>query len=43
MIVAQTGATVDEALNRMVGYAADAGASLHQVAADIIARKISFS
>jgi hypothetical protein len=43
MIVAQTGATVDEALNRMVGYSADAGASLHQVAADIIARKISFS
>jgi AmiR/NasT family two-component response regulator len=43
MVVAQTGASVDEALSRMLGYATNAGASVQQVAADIIDRKISFS
>jgi AmiR/NasT family two-component response regulator len=43
MIVAQTGATAEEALSRLVSHAEDIGAPVHHVAADVIERRLSFS
>ncbi|WEO76025.1 ANTAR domain-containing protein [Cryobacterium sp. SO2] len=43
VIVAQTNASPNEALGRLIGYAESTDASVDQVAADILAYKIAFT
>jgi len=42
MIVAQTGATAQEALNRLIAYSVGENVSIDEVAADVVTAKISF-
>ncbi|TFC01480.1 ANTAR domain-containing protein [Cryobacterium adonitolivorans] len=43
VIIAQINANPDEALRRLVGHAESTGLSVDAVAADVIARKITFA
>ena len=43
MVIAQTGATAQEALNRLIAYSVGENVSLDEVAADVVTAKISFA
>ena len=43
MVIAQTGATAEEALSRLIHYSNEEGLSLDEVAANVLATKISFA